>query len=166
MIIIKRATRIHSDAEEKTVSKDPTVQYNQVQKVLFTSSINLFIYSFIYLSILQILVILTEMCSHDECSQEQRLLRNMKAHQVVLDLLEVPYDKVNTHLIFLSIYVSMYLCIYLFIYIYYISFYLFILSLLLFRRIPKCQRLCSKLTNSYRIFVEVMTKTKYYSTDL
>ena len=52
------------------------------------------------------------MCSHDECSQEQRLLRNMKAHQVVLDLLEVPYDKVNTHLIFLSIYVSMYLSIY------------------------------------------------------
>ena len=58
------------------------------------------------------------MCSHDECSQEQRLLRNIKAHQVVLDLLEVPYDKVNTHLIF---YLSMYLCIYLFIYIYYIS---------------------------------------------
>ena len=29
------------------------------------------------------------------CYNEQRLLRNMGAHTVVLDLLQVPYDKVK-----------------------------------------------------------------------
>ena len=34
------------------------------------------------------------MCDSEDSSQEQRLLRNMGAYKVVLDLLEVPYDSV------------------------------------------------------------------------
>lgn len=30
--------------------------------------------------------------------QQQRLLRNMGAHAVVLELLQIPYEKVNGHL--------------------------------------------------------------------
>ena len=38
------------------------------------------------------------MCDSEDSSQEQRLLRNMGAYKVVLDLLEVPYDNVRyTH---------------------------------------------------------------------
>ena len=38
---------------------------------------------------------LTDLCKTDDCAHEQRLLRNMGAHTVMLDLLQVPYNKVG-----------------------------------------------------------------------
>ena len=43
----------------------------------------------------QILIELTDLCKADDCAHEQRLLRNMGAHTVMLDLLQVPYNKVG-----------------------------------------------------------------------
>ena len=48
----------------------------------------------VYMS-LQILIELTDLCKSDDCAHEQRLLRNMGAHTVVLELLQVPYNKVG-----------------------------------------------------------------------
>ena len=44
---------------------------------------------------------LSELCKPKEkdkdCAHEQRLLKNMKSHEVVLDLLQIPYNqKVHT----------------------------------------------------------------------
>ena len=35
------------------------------------------------------------LCKAKDCEHEQILLRNMKAHELVLDLLQVPYNKVG-----------------------------------------------------------------------
>ncbi len=48
-----------------------------------------------YDSVQEILVELTGLCDVDDCEHEQRLLRNMGAHSVVLELLQVPYNKVS-----------------------------------------------------------------------
>ena len=39
----------------------------------------------------QIIVELTGLCHSSSCSHEQRLLKNMGAHHVILELLQVPY---------------------------------------------------------------------------
>ena len=44
---------------------------------------------------LQILIELTDLCKSEDCAHEQRLLRNMGAHTVILELLQVPYNKVG-----------------------------------------------------------------------
>jgi len=44
---------------------------------------------------LQILIELTDLCKSEDCAHEQRLLRNMGAHTVMLELLQVPYNKVG-----------------------------------------------------------------------
>ena len=44
---------------------------------------------------LQILIELTDLCKSEHCAHEQRLLRNMGAHTVMLELLQVPYNKVG-----------------------------------------------------------------------
>ena len=44
---------------------------------------------------MQILEELKDLCHSHDCAHEQRLLRNMKAHEVVLELLQVPYNKVG-----------------------------------------------------------------------
>lgn len=55
---------------------------------------------------LQILERLNKMCGVGEQmrKKQQRLLKNMDAHKVMLDLLQIPYDKVTrvicTHLLF------------------------------------------------------------------
>ena len=53
-------------------------------------------------TLLQILTRLTQLCLQDlggdvkkPRKHEQRLLKNMGAHQVVLDLLKIPYDTVS-----------------------------------------------------------------------
>ena len=45
--------------------------------------------------ICQILTELTELCKSKDkdCAHEQRLLKNMKSHEVVLDLLQIPYNQ-------------------------------------------------------------------------
>ena len=54
-----------------------------------------------YKIIEEILVRLTKLCVSESPSgktarkHEQRLLRNMGAHSVVLELLQIPYEKVN-----------------------------------------------------------------------
>lgn len=48
-----------------------------------------------YDKVTQILIELTKLCYGKDCGHEQRLLRNMGAHTVVLELLQVPYDKAN-----------------------------------------------------------------------
>jgi len=48
----------------------------------------------VYVS-LQILIELTDLCKSEDCAHEQRLLRNMGAHTVVLEFLQVPYNKVG-----------------------------------------------------------------------
>ena len=35
---------------------------------------------------------LTDLCKAKDCAHEQRLLRNMNAHEVVLELLQIPYN--------------------------------------------------------------------------
>jgi inositol 1,4,5-triphosphate receptor type 1 len=48
---------------------------------------------------------LTKLCVQDTGSgrkprqQEQRLLRNMGAHSAILELLQIPYDKVMLHIL-------------------------------------------------------------------
>lgn len=51
------------------------------------------------LSPLQILERLNKMCGVGEQmrKKQQRLLKNMDAHKVMLDLLQIPYDKVTRH---------------------------------------------------------------------
>ena len=55
-----------------------------------------------YKAIKQVLVRLTKLCIQDEGGNnkprkhEQRLLRNMGAHAVVLELLQIVYDKVSS----------------------------------------------------------------------
>lgn len=44
---------------------------------------------------LQILERLNKMCSSGVWKKQQRLLKNMGAHKVMLDLLQVSYDKVR-----------------------------------------------------------------------
>lgn len=48
---------------------------------------------------LQILERLNKMCGVGEQmrKKQQRLLKNMDAHKVMLDLLQIPYDKVTRH---------------------------------------------------------------------
>lgn len=48
---------------------------------------------------LQILERLNKMCGVGEQmrKKQQRLLKNMDAHKVMLDLLQIPYDKVTWH---------------------------------------------------------------------
>ena len=48
----------------------------------------------VYVS-LQILIELTDLCKSEDCAHEQRLLRNMGAHIITLELLQVPYNKVG-----------------------------------------------------------------------
>lgn len=47
----------------------------------------------------QILERLNKMCGVGEQmrKKQQRLLKNMDAHKVMLDLLQIPYDKVTSH---------------------------------------------------------------------
>ena len=55
-------------------------------------------------SLYQILIRLSKLCVQESASvrksrkQQQRLLRNMGAHAVVLELLQIPYEKVGTHI--------------------------------------------------------------------
>ena len=57
-----------------------------------------FIFSF------KIIVELTELCQSNSCSHEQRLLKNMGALQVILELLQVPYKVQCIHL-YIHIYI-------------------------------------------------------------
>lgn len=50
---------------------------------------------FLSLSLLQILERLNKMCSSGVWKKQQRLLKNMGAHKVMLDLLQVSYDQVS-----------------------------------------------------------------------
>lgn len=56
------------------------------------------------LSLYQILIRLSKLCVQEGASvrksrkQQQRLLRNMGAHAVVLELLQIPYEKVGIHI--------------------------------------------------------------------
>ena len=42
----------------------------------------------------QLLEDLIQLCSEEECEHKQRLLNNMGVHNVVLELLQIPYNKV------------------------------------------------------------------------
>lgn len=45
-------------------------------------------------SFYQLLEDLIQLCSEEECEHKQRLLNNMGVHNVVLELLQIPYHKV------------------------------------------------------------------------
>lgn len=47
-----------------------------------------------YDKVRDMLLELTELCKSEDCAHEQRLLRNMSAQSVVLELLQVPFNKV------------------------------------------------------------------------
>ena len=88
--LFQRKERSTEQAEESLASKDPGAQYNEVEHV--SSDVT---YTLVILALfLQIITSLTSLLSGTvDCSPKQRLLRNMGAHVVVLDLLQVPYGK-------------------------------------------------------------------------
>lgn len=86
---------------------------------------------------------MTDLCNDDDSSFEQRLLKNMGALQVILDLLQVPYDKKVYHL--------------------YIRQVLPLIMYMFFdRMMPRWLILCIRLTGFCKIFVMVMKKIKCY----
>jgi inositol 1,4,5-triphosphate receptor type 1 len=69
----KRGPRMLSHSEsglEETSLKDALVKYDKVKEIILE---------------------LADLCHSSSCSHEQRLLKNMGAHHVILELLQVPY---------------------------------------------------------------------------
>ena len=54
-----------------------------------------YVYVYVFVLFHQLLEDLIQLCSEEECEHKQRLLNNMGVHNVVLELLQIPYHKVS-----------------------------------------------------------------------
>jgi len=87
--------RLSSDAgmHDERNERENAAKYDSVQTVWFNICILVECY-FPYMC-QQLLEDLIQLCSEENCEHEQRLLNNMGVHNVVLELLQIPYQKVS-----------------------------------------------------------------------